>query len=185
MTYKKWFALLLGCIGIIPMLLIDSSLNSGTSFISWAGLALLGAVILNTYGNIIMRDLIKNKYYSAPMATGISMFGAGILLLLTSLFVEYWSIATPIFSLRPFLSNLILSVLVGNILSYTLYGFLLQRYTVTFLSFAGFLYPIFGALFGWIFLNEGITWNFLIALVIIFAGLYFFYNEEKRQQYIS
>lgn len=59
-----------------------------------------------------------------------------------------------------------------------MYAFLLRKYSATFLAFAGFLYPIFGALFGWIFLQEKITYNFFISVVVVTAALYLYYLAE-------
>ena len=63
-----------------------------------------------------------------------------------------------------------------------LYGYLLKSYTTTFLSFAGFLSPLFGALYGWVFLSEKISWHFYLSCAIVFAGLYLFYQDELTQR---
>jgi drug/metabolite transporter (DMT)-like permease len=59
-----------------------------------------------------------------------------------------------------------------------LYGYLLKKYTATFLAFAGFLGPLFSAFYGWLFLSEVITWHFYLSAVLVFAGLYMFYKHE-------
>jgi len=74
-------------------------------------------------------------------------------------------------------------VFLAEVICYNLYAFLLKRYSATFLAFAGCLYPIFGALLGWFFFHEKITYNFFISVTIVSAALYLYYiaEQEKRR----
>lgn len=184
MTIKKWIGLLIGFSGFLPEMLLkgtSASLND-SFFLSIPELVLLGAVTSGVYGWITLRKLVKDGEYSPTMVNGIGMVGGGILALVTSFFVEGWAVS-PIFEFWPFVKLTALIIVVGNILFYNFYGFLLRRYTATFLSFAGFTTPLFAALFGWLFLGELVNWTFFLSIFVVCIGLYIFYQEELKQGY--
>jgi len=72
----------------------------------------------------------------------------------------------------------LLLVLIANIIGYNLYGYLLSRYSATFLSFAGFMTPLFAALLGWIFLSEPVSWHFFATMIFVVFGLYLFHERK-------
>jgi len=182
MTGKQWFALLLGFFGMIPVLLTTSTgeINIGEiAFLSWPELAVLISVATHSYSWIIMRKLIRDKSYSPMMVNGISMSAGGLLALATAFLFQGIGPVIQIGShIVPFAGLLAATVLIGNIVCYNLYGYLLKKYSVTFLSFAGFMGPLFGALYGWLFLNEKIGWHFFLSCAIVFVALYLFYQDE-------
>jgi drug/metabolite transporter (DMT)-like permease len=61
----------------------------------------------------------------------------------------------------------------------------MKHYTATFISFAGFIVPIFAGLIGWGFLNEKITWHFYASCLIILFGLYLFYQDELKYKALA
>ncbi|HXW85711.1 MAG TPA: EamA family transporter, partial [Candidatus Bathyarchaeia archaeon] len=69
-------------------------------------------------------------------------------------------------------------LIASNIIGYNMYSWLLSYYSVTFLSFAGFITPLFAALFGWFFLGEIIPWQFWVTMGGVFVSLYVFYLDE-------
>ena len=74
--------------------------------------------------------------------------------------------------------------LVSNILCYNLYGYMLKKYTATFLSFMGLLSPIFASLNSWIILGESPSWQILLSTSIVSLGLFIVYQAELKQGYI-
>lgn len=184
MTMKKWLGLLIGFSGFLPEILLKSSTAplSSSFLLSFPELVLLVAVASGVYGWITLRKLVKNGEYSPIVVNGIGMVGGGLLALITSFFVEGWAV-NPVMDFWPFAKLTALIILVGNILFYNFYGFLLTRYTATFLSFAGFTTPLFAALFGWLFLGEMVNWTFFLSIFVVCIGLYIFYQEELKQGY--
>ncbi len=182
MTIKKWLGLLIGFSGFLPEMLLKGSSIEGSYWLSFPEIVLLGAVVSGVYGWITLRKLVKDGDYSPMMVNGVGMVGGGILALITSLFVEGWTVS-PVFAFWPFIQLTTLIIIVGNLLFYNFYGYLLTRYTATFLSFAGFTTPLFAALFGWFFLGEAVEWTFFASLFVVFIGLYIFYQEELKQGY--
>ncbi len=182
MTSRKWLGLGIGFCGFLPEIVSNLSVHTASSLISLPEVVMLFAVGSAVYGWIMLRKLVKDGEYSPIMVNGVGMVGGGILALITSYFVEGWAIS-PIMQFWPFVRLTALIILVANILFYNFYGYLLTRYTATFLSFAGFTTPLFAALFGWLFLGEMVSWTFFLSLFVVFIGLYIFYQEELKQGY--
>lgn len=176
---KKIIALFIGMASLIPILMTDESLELLTYqvfSISGAELVLLVAASSGCYAWFVVKRLVA-RGYSMMFINGIAMLTGGILSMITSSVVE-GIYPIPVTSWRYFLLGVIGLVLVSNIFFYNVYGFLLKHYSITFLSFAGFLLPVFGSLYGWYFLGEQITWHYCASLVLIVLGLGLFYKEE-------
>lgn len=178
MTRKQWIGLAIGLIGMTPILLSSSSIEQASGelfFLSWYEIAVIVSVAAHSYSWIVMRKLVRDKSYEPAMINGITMTSGGFLALISSLFYDGFY---PVTDVMPFLFFLVAVILISNIICYNLYGHLLRKYTATLLSFAGFLGPLFTAFYGWLFLQEVITWQFYISAVIVLAGLYLFYQDE-------
>jgi drug/metabolite transporter (DMT)-like permease len=178
---RQWLGLTIGLVGMIPILMNsspDEVIIENRFFLSLPELATILSVMFHTYSWIIVRKLVRDQEYHPVTVNGITMTSGGMLALITSLFVEE---QVPIPDISAFIGWLLLVILISNIICYSLYGYLLKQYTATFLSFANFLSPIFGAFYGWAFLNETITFHFFISGLIVFTGLYIFYLDEFRK----
>jgi drug/metabolite transporter (DMT)-like permease len=185
LTRQQWVGLAIGFLGFIPILKTTSPAEKSFGeifFVSWPELAVLAAVAAQSYSWIIMRKLVKEKSYAPSMINGMTMTAGGVLALITAFFWEgKQEMADP----GAFLSWLILVILISNIVCHNLYAYLLKRYTATFLAFAGFLGPLFSAFYGWLFLAEKITWHFYASAIIVFIGLYLFYQHELQAEGIE
>lgn len=183
MGTKKWIGLLVGFTGFLPILLSETSTEETTGhlfFLSGAEVAVIAAAVFSVYGWIVMRKLVREDGYSPFMANGLSMLIGGVMALVHSAFVEEWN-PIPVTNLPSFLECTVMLIVVSNLICYNLYGFLLKRYSTTFVSFAGFVTPLFTALFGWFYLGEVVDWSFYVSAVIVFIGLFTFYQEELKQ----
>lgn len=180
MNWKKWSGLIIGFIGFFPILLSQTSIEETTGhlfFFSWAELAVMAAAVSAVYGWILLSQLVKENGYTPFMANGLSMCIGGLMALGHSFIVESWD-PIPVTEFLPFFECTCLLILISNLICYNLYGFLLKRYSATFMSFAGFVTPFFTALFGWLLLGESVTWPFYVSAGIVFLGLLRFYQEE-------
>lgn len=187
MTLKKWAGLGIGCAAFIPMLIATTTDTErcigGIGFLSWAELSMLVSVTSAVVGWIIIRRLTSAEYgYSIIWVNSVSMITGGVGALVSSRIIEG---SSPVSSWSSFVPWLLLIIVVANILGYNMYGYLLQRYTATFLSFAGFTTPLFAALFGWLFLHEHVHLSFFVTILLVVIGLYLFYQEELRQGYVN
>lgn len=180
MSSKKWLGLLIGCLGFLPILINETSTEELTGhvwFFSWAEIAVLFAALFSVYGWSVLKQLVNDNGYSSFMANGVSMVMGGTMALFHSYLVEPWD-PIPVTEVWPFLDCMFLLILISNLICYNLYGYLLKNYSVTFISFAGFITPLFTALFGWWYLGEVVTWPFYVSAVVVFAGLCLFNQDE-------
>lgn len=178
---KQWLGLCIGFLGLIPIFMAKSSGTEMSMQIAWlsgAEIALLIAVLSSVYGWTLLKKLVQTHHYQPLLANGISMLIGGLLALLHSYLAgEAWT-PIPVTALKPFMHNTLWMCLISNIICYNLYGYLLKYYSATFMAFAGLITPFFAAFFGWYFLNELISWHYLVAILIFLIGLTLFYQEE-------
>ncbi len=184
LSKQKWLGMLIGFFGLIPIHFTQTSeeisLGQFTIF-SIAELSIVGAVIFSVYGWILLKKIISQYKHSPLLANGISMTVGGTLALMHSYFSgETWQ-PIPVTEIQPFIINSLIMCLISNMICYNLYGFLLKRFTATFMAFAGLVTPFFVALYGYLFLQEIITWHFFASMVMFSLGLVLFYQDEIKQ----
>ena len=187
MTKMKWTGLLVGFLGFVPILLSktgDEQIAGELWVFSWAELAVVFAAIFSVYGWILLKQLVQMMATLPLQANGLSMLIGGAVAFSHSFVVEHWQ-PRPLGSWVPFLECTLFLILVSNCICYNLYGFLLKRFSATFMSFAGLTTPIFAALFGWMFHSEVPNISFYISFLIVFFGLYLFYQEELKSKVIA
>ncbi len=186
LTNKKWLGLIIGFVGFIPILMTQGGSEelSGQFFIfSWAEVAVIVAAVSSVYGWILLSQLMKQGY-SPLSVNGISMVLGGVLALIHSSLYEHWD-PIPVMADKylEFVECTVMLMVISNLLAYNMYGYLLKRFSATYMSFAGFTTPMFTVLFGWLFLGEVATAPFYISGVIVFIGLALFHQEELRLKY--
>ncbi len=188
MNFKKWIGMLIGFLGIMPVFFIQSDADKLTLsffYISLPELAVIGATIFSVYGWILLRILVKDNSLSPLTANGWGMFLGGIFALVHSYFFDTWN-PVPITTgyIPQFIQLLIFITLLSNVFCYNLYGYLLKRYTATFMSFVGLLSPIFASFSEWILLKTPPSPVILLSTFVIIFGLWIVYKEELKQGYI-
>jgi len=185
---RKFIGLSIGFTGFLPVLMTQTGaeeLLHAFSFFSWPELAIMGAALFSVYGWVLLRILVKNQTLSPMYANGYSMLIGGMMAFIHSLFIDSWN-PIPIAEGKflSFLQGITLITLISNIICYNLYGFMLRKYTATFLSVVGLLSPLFASFNSWIFLGESPSWTILLSTVIVFLGLFIVYHTELQQGYI-
>ncbi len=182
MTRVKWTGLIIGIIGFLPILIHQEGAQEALKIHFWLfslpELAVIGAVFFSVLGWIILKQLIYGLQCPTIVANGYSMLIGGLLALTHSAFIDSWT-PIPVTNWPAFIKCTLFLIVISNIVSYNLYGYLLKRFSATFLAFAGLSTPLFTALFGWIFHNEQVTTHFCLSIVIVSIGLSLFHSEEK------
>jgi drug/metabolite transporter (DMT)-like permease len=191
MTVAKWLGLIIGFIGFIPYFIEKSGTEpvaSGFFFCSLAELSLVTASIATVVGWIGMRKLVLLGY-SPILGNGISMLIGGLMILPASMMLDSWS-PSPVHDWLYALIFVVIISFISYITAYNMYGWLLNRYSATFLTMAGLTSPLFTALFGWFLLGEQVTWTFIFSMIMVGIGLYIFHAQEvapdaKQSQHIK
>jgi drug/metabolite transporter (DMT)-like permease len=188
MTSRKWIGLAIGFLGILPVLGIQTGSESSTGgvfFLTWPELGMFAAVLCSSYGWILLRLMVKDESISPSLSNGVGMLVGGIFALIHSSFVESWN-PLPVSSanITPFLQGTILITLISNVLCYNLYGYVLKRFTATFVSFVGLLSPFFASLNSWLLLGETPSITIFLSTGIVIIGLWLVYSAELKQGYI-
>ena len=181
MTPKKWIGFSIGIVGILFYLQSQCCFDLG---LSWPNLLMFISVVTSCLGWIFVRILVKNKGYSTLLVNGLSMFIGGWIALPISRYFE-GVMTIDVIHIPQIIGLMALMILIANILFYNLYGYLLKKYTATFLSFAGFVTPLFAAFFEWIFFGTVVPHEFFLTVLIVGAGIFIFYQEELKQGYIA
>jgi drug/metabolite transporter (DMT)-like permease len=123
--------------------------------ISWAS----GSVWLKRRGND----------GNAFMNAGLQMFFGGIWLIPATLIFEDPSQVT--WSPEA-LYSLVYLVLIGSIVAYACYSYVLRKLPMTVVSLYAYVNPIVAVLLGWLVLNEKLNLKIWIAILITVAGIY-------------
>ena len=156
------------CIGFAGVVwLAWNNVHQGAGFkpggSGWAVVACIAASLL--YG--ISASYTKRYLTGVPplaVATG-SQLGAALFLLVPA--VVWWPESNP--SLTAWLAVLTLAVACTG-LAYVLFFRLIARIGPANTIGVTFLIPAFAVLWGWIFLNEGVTWVMLLGCAVIVFG---------------
>lgn len=180
MTYKKWIGFFIGFCGVVFYL--HGVLNFDMHQM-YAYALMLISVVTSSLGWIFVRMLVRHKGYSPMLVNGFSMLVGGAIALPMS---YYWEGAIDPTQVNWSYVLMLIGglVFIANFIFYNLYGYLLKKYTATFLSFVGFTTPLFAALFERLFLGTPISMHFIYAVGIIGFGIALFYQEELKQGYI-
>ncbi|MCF7900051.1 DMT family transporter [Candidatus Babeliales bacterium] len=185
MTKKKIIALIVGFLGVMPLLFKHLRLPHESLhyvIISYC------AIFISTIGFIMCgmmsKILIQKKGAPFFMIVGTVMTGGGTLALIASAFCEPWN-PVPITNFHAILPLLVYLIATHSLIAYPLYSYLVQKYPITLVAFAQLTTPFFTALLSYFFMNETISWPFFISLAILSGSLALFYHEEKEEGLIK
>ena len=134
--------------------------------------------LFSRYGWIKAQEMLNKKSILLPQQLNAYAFMAsGIMALIVSIVKGN---AKEIFTVNwsPMLLFLFaFTILFGNMIAYTMYGYALKKYNITLISLAGLSVPLFTHLMGPFIFNESISIYFFISLSFLFTGLYVFYKK--------
>lgn len=196
LTRRQWTGIVIGFLGMVILLLGSSPLEEqlhAFGILSWPEIAALLAVIISRWGWIQGQQLLKREHLTPTQFTIGTMALGGFF----SLMLAFLRGTTNIISLNraefPFLQKVPLSLLsasqqlglflaytivIGNMIGYTLYAHVLKRYSVTFIALAGFSIPLLVQALGTLFLGEPLSLIFFLAFCVTFCGVLLFSLDE-------
>lgn len=181
LTSKKILGLIVGSCGLLPILFTSGHhlQPSGAQNLAWWGnLVTFVSMFVFCYGWIVLKRFLKTHSYPLQIVNGVAMLVGGMVSGVLVWIVQGKELFSLSFS--PDFSVLMLAFLASSLLTYMLYAHLLGVFSPTFISFAGFLEPAFGMIYGVVFWGYVPGWSAGLALVVLFLGLYIFYIEELK-----
>ncbi|WP_047245339.1 EamA family transporter [Maribacter thermophilus] len=141
------------------------------------GMVLIFACMLSwAYGSLFVGSAnLPSNYF---VNTGYQMVTAGILLFIISLILgEQW--VSPLHWSTKVQWAMLLLVLLGSIVAFTAFNYLLKVVSPEKVATSSYVNPIIAMLLGWYFLKEEITVQSAVAAIILLTGVYFI-NTKKR-----
>jgi drug/metabolite transporter (DMT)-like permease len=141
---------------------------------------LIISVFSATYAWFIIKKLM-DRGYSLLTINGFAMLFGGVMSFATWLFMRTPGSVT-VTSYGPFLFTLFGLILLSNVIVYNLYGWLLKNYSINMVTIAGFMSPVFGALFGWFFFGEQFALHDAVAVSGIAIGLALFFMSARSAE---
>ena len=200
LTMRQWSGIAIGFLGMMILLSDSSPLEDqlkAFSYISWPEIAAFLAIVLSRWGWIQAQQLLKKEHLTPTQFTIGTMAIGGILSLLMAFLTGstflcslthapfpvlhhvplYWMSASS--QLGLFLSY---TILIGNMLGYTLYAHVLKRHSVTFIALSGFSIPLLVQALGWLLLGEPLSVLFFLACGVTFCGVVLFFLDEPAAE---
>lgn len=182
LTLTKFMGMSISFAGIFVLLLATSPTElalGGIGFISWPELAMIGSLMISRYGWILARDILRTERYTSSELNSLIMISSGVYALIGAYYYGACDFCT--IPLTPkFIGLFAYSVVFGEIIGYTMYGNLLKKYNIIYLSLAGLSIPLFVYLFGPILLHESLSPIFLVAFALFATGMYIFYRDDLK-----
>jgi len=176
LTITKMIGMVVGFSGIVILLVTTSPLEEiagSWGIISLPELTAFISMVVSRYGWIMARKLLrKNRYKPGELNAMLMMIGGTYSLILAFFLTIPFTFVTPLPS--KFYWMFTFSVIVGNMIGYTIYTNFLKKYNLTLISLCGLSVPLFVHLYGPIILGEKLSLTFFISLVIVFTGMLIF-----------
>lgn len=183
LSIKQVIGMMVGLLGVITAIISTSSTELAWGeflYLSYPELAALGSVIISRYGWILVQMLLKKDRYRPAEINSITMLVSGAL----ALGIAWWTGASIVVAPQERISFVALcayTIIMGNLCGYTLYSYCLRRHRATWMSFSGFLVPVFViSLSRWL-MHEELSWPLVGAAGLLFAGLCIFYYDELKK----
>jgi len=182
LSIKKSIGLLIGFLALIPIILVQNESEAmhhiTADQVHWGQLIFFGANVCYAYGWILAKDLLKvASEFSPSLLNAYAMFIGGVCS--SIVYISIYHAYIPPAVTHDFWYLLVIFT-IATIINYNLYAYLLRFYSATFLSFAGFLEPVFGLLLASILHHKEVTIPLYAALALLSLGLYVFYQEELK-----
>jgi drug/metabolite transporter (DMT)-like permease len=173
--------LLIGFAGIIILIGPSEFSGSATKLNPFGVVALLGACLFWATGSIYSKTADLPK--SSLMSTGAQMLVASISLFIVSLLsgeLKGWDVTAV--SARS-LYGLSYLILVGSLIGFASYGWLLQNAPISLVSTYAYVNPLVAVLLGTLFANEALEPRIWLATGIIIGAVIFINSTRPKVKY--
>lgn len=163
---RQWLGILIGFIGILIIFNFDVAGFFSGGFVG-LGTMVLAPIIMSFSNQFVHRYL--REVPSTIIAAGTLTIGfitTGILSITLDGF------PTTVFTSATSIGAILILGVFGAGVSYLLNYYMITKGSAEFASLATYLVPISAMFWGWMILDESLSWNLWLGLLVIFAGVY-------------
>lgn len=186
LTKMQTLGLLIGLLGLMPIFFSPDDISHVAGefmHVSLPELVLLMCVTSASYAWFLVARLMS-RGYSVSLINGVAMLiGGSLSMIAWVLFGDLENFIKGDVASFCFWTGLL--VIVSNLISYNIYGYLLRHISINFMSAIGFLCPIFASIYGVVLLKESLGFSHLVAMAMVILGLWLFYRGEVRLRDVS
>ena len=171
-NFLKFLGILVGFLGIVFLFSDDLLINSSNIF--YAFMVILGPAFY-TLGGLFS---LRLKHVKNEVVTSSILVWAVMILLPIMFFFE-----NPL-NLRPSLGTTISLFYLGVVataIAWLMRFYILKKNGLVFQSQVAYIIPIFGLIFGYIFLQEKITYKIIVALIAVLISTYLIEKSKKTK----
>jgi len=171
MNSHKLFGLLLGFAGIV-IIFYDQLTFSTSTIVLLAMGAILLSPLFSAYGTLISKKA-AHTYHPVTMNT-LPLLYASISFFVLHFFLEK-APASGISGMA--LISLFYLGIFGTAIAFVLYVWMLQHTSALLMSSITFVTPPMALMWGWVILDEPVTINLALGMVLVFSGIYLVRKE--------
>lgn len=163
-SFKKFSGIFIGFLGVV--IIFRDQLQFSHTLAIYGMIAVLLSPAFSAMGTIMAKKA-RMRFHAVTLNT-LPLLYTSLTFLLMYLLFE--SDRTVIFNLPAVLSLLYLGVF-GTAIAFVLYFWLLKTTSAVLMSLITFITPPLALIWGWLILDEAVTWELLIGMVIILGGI--------------
>lgn len=165
-------------LGIIGMYLLVNQHELITSKEILLGVFMMLTCVFSwSYGSVFVSKADLPKSYI--VSSGYQMIIASLVLFLMSLsFNETW--LSPTLWTNDVILSVVVLIIFGGIVAFTAFNYLLKKVPTEKVSTSAYVNPVIALILGWMFLDETLSTQSIIASIILLSGVYFITSRKRR-----
>jgi len=174
-SWKGFIGVLLGFAGVLFIFkdglgdILDPNYKNGVLFLSFAIVAWSAGTVYTKKHTHKSNNIALNLFYQFSIAAVVQL----VLALIFSPHVD-----TSLWSTRSIVATIYLAIF-GSVIAFFCYHYALKRVSAIQVSILNYINTIIAVFLGWLVLNEVITFDFVIATLLIILGV-FITNYKKK-----
>ena len=164
-------------LGMFGMYLLVSQEELITSKETLLGVFMMLTCVLSwSYGSVFVSKANLPKNFM--VSTGYQMLTAGLALSIISLSLkENW--VSPLVWSKEVQISMSLLIVFGGVIAFTAFNYLLKKVATEKVATSAYVNPVIALFMGWYFLDEKLTFQSIIASVVLLTGVYFITSRKR------
>lgn len=186
-NWRQFVGMLIAFSGVVFLIVSTAPVHNPLTTFLWISLpecAAFISMVIGRYGWILAQQVLHAERYTPSELNALLMLCGGSYALISSAFLEHFSLSSFPQSWK-FIGIFFYSVTIANIMGYNIFGWLLKKYPITFISLGGISVPLFVHLYGPFVLGESLSLSFFGALALVALGTVLFVRNTKKEKNIT